>query len=118
MILNEMARIGYVDDLELIIWTDDPGNIPHFHIRDRSTHGDNFHCCVKITELEYFNHTGKEDKLNSKQRKNLVDFLNSTSKLGNIEVKNWDKVIMYWNDNNSSILLDSNTEMPNYLLLN
>lgn len=35
--LYEMARVGCFDDLEVIVWTDDPGKIPHFHIRDRST---------------------------------------------------------------------------------
>ena len=53
MILQEMARIGYVDNLELIIWTDDPGNIPHFHIRDRSTKGEKFNCCIRIDKAEY-----------------------------------------------------------------
>jgi len=115
--LMEIARIGFIDDLELFIWTDDPGNIPHFHIRDISTKGQKFNCCVRIDEPEYFKHTGKEDVLNSKQKKNLIQFLNSTSKLGTIEIKNWDKVIMYWNDNNSKIILPDDLPMPDYSLL-
>ena len=70
--LEEMARIGYIDNLEILIWTDDPGNIPHFHIRDRSTKGQEFNCCIRIDKPEYFIHTGKENKLNSKQIKNLI----------------------------------------------
>lgn len=117
MSLEEMARIGFIDNLEVLIWTDDPGNIPHFHIRDISTKGEKFHCCVRIDRPEYFKHTGKEDSLNSKQKKNLINFLNSTSKLGGIEIKNWDKVVMYWNDNNSNLILPDDLEMPDYNLL-
>lgn len=117
MPLEEMARIGFIDNLEIFIWTDDPGNIPHFHIRDISTKGDEFNCCVRIDKAEYFKHTGKEDVLNHKQKKNLIEFLNSTSKLGGIEIKNWDKVIMYWNDNNSKLILPDDLEMPDYNLL-
>lgn len=117
MILNEMARIGYIDDLELIIWTDDPGNIPHFHIRDKETKGNNFHCCIRLDEPSYFKHQGKMDVLNTKQKKKLINFLNSSSKMGNFEVKNWDKIIAYWNDNNSSVILPDDYPMPDYTLL-
>lgn len=117
MPLEEMARIGFIDNLEVLIWTDDPGNIPHFHIRDILTKGKKFHCRVQIDRPEYFKHTGKEDSLNSKQKKNLVNFLNSTSKLGGIEIKNWDKVVMYWNDNNSNLILPDDLEMSDYNLL-
>ena len=37
--LVEMARIGYADNLEIYVLTDDPGYIPHIHIRDRETKG-------------------------------------------------------------------------------
>ena len=32
--LYEMARAGYIDNLEIFVNTDDSGNIAHFHIRD------------------------------------------------------------------------------------
>lgn len=117
-ILNEMARVGYFDDFEIIIWTDNSGNIPHMHIRDRGTHGDKFHCCIRLDNPEYFSHGGKEDKLNSKQIKSLLNFLKSTSKIGKTEINNWDKVIMYWNDNNSNVILNDDTPIPDYKLLN
>ena len=75
--LTEMARIGFTDDMyEIYINTDDPGNIPHFHYR-KANEWDKFHTCIKIATAEYFHHTGKEDVLNSKQRKELVKFLSS-----------------------------------------
>ena len=117
MILQEMARIGYVDNLELIIWTDDSGNIPHFHLRDRSTKGEKFHSCIRIDKPEYFIHTGKENKLNSKQKKNLMAFLQQNTTLGTATITNWDKVIMYWNDNNSDVIIDSDIPIPDYTLL-
>ena len=85
MILNEMARIGYIDDLELIIWTDDPGNIPHFHIRDKETKGNNFHCCIRLDEPSYFKHQGKMDVLNAKQ--NEIYFTSGGSESDNIAIK-------------------------------
>ena len=39
-LLAEMARIGFIGkkgELEVYIRTNDPGNIPHFHVRDTST---------------------------------------------------------------------------------
>ena len=73
--LMEMASIGDLDNkLTIIIRMNDPGNIPHFHIVDKQTLGNKFHTCIKIETAEYFHHTGKEDVLNSKQRKLLVNY--------------------------------------------
>lgn len=50
-LLAEMARIGFIGkkgELEVYIRTNDPGNIPHFHVRDTSTMGTEFETCVRI----------------------------------------------------------------------
>ena len=66
--LLEMARVGDMDSkLAIYIRSNDPGNIPHFHIVDQVTMGDKFHTCIKIETAEYFHHTGKEDILNAVQ---------------------------------------------------
>ena len=89
--LTEMARIGFTDDgfevyintddgFEVYINTDDGGNIPHFHYRTKNTW--EFHTCIRLDIAEYFHHDGKEDILNSKQRKQLVKFLKQ-----NLEIK-------------------------------
>ena len=109
--LLEMASIGNIDNtLCVVIRMNDAGNIPHFHIMDKSTLGKKFHTCVKIETPEYFHHTGKVDVLNSKQRKSLVEFLKSSHRNGT----KWEMLIDLWNINNSTIKVDDNLDMPDY----
>lgn len=111
----EMAQIGGIDNnLIAYVRSNDPGNIPHFHIVDKTTLGSKFHTCVKIESPEYFHHTGKEDTLNSKQRKSLVNFLNSLTPL---EISHWKFLLLTWNTNNSNKKLSMDLPMPNYLEL-
>ena len=116
-ILNEMARVGFMGALEIWIRTDDPGNIPHFHIWDKNSKGQSFHTCVKIEKAEYFHHTGKEGILNTAQRKDLCEFLKSQC-AKNIRYKtNWEYLVSMWNDNNPNAILSENIEMPDYTQL-
>ena len=115
-LLQEMARIGYLDGYEIYIHTDDSGNIPHFHIWDRNSKGEKFHTCIQIKEPKYFHHTGKENILNSKQKKDLYNLLQLPYRK-NINITLWQHLIMSWNDNNSNILVDENQEMPDYTKL-
>ena len=113
--LMEMANIGSIDNkLVAIIRMNDPGNIPHFHIVDKATLGRDFHTCIKIEAPEYFHHEGKEDILNSKQRKNLNDFLKNKNELG---VTNWKYLVTTWNINNSSKNVDKDITQPDYTKL-
>lgn len=113
--LMEMANIGSIDNkLVAIIRMNDPGNIPHFHIVDKATLGRDFHTCIKIETPEYFHHEGKEDILNSKQRKNLNDFLKNKNELG---VTNWKYLVTTWNINNSSKNVDKDITQPDYTKL-
>lgn len=113
--LTERARIGFTDDgFEVYINTDDGGDIPHFHYRTKGTW--EFHSCIKIKSAEYFEHEGKESKLNSKQRRELVKFLNNIDKHDKTKT-NWQTLINEWNRNNSSQEVDENQSMPNYLNL-
>ena len=113
--LMEMANIGSIDNkLVDIIRMNDPGNIPHFHIVDKATLGRDFHTCIKIETPEYFHHEGKEDILNSKQKKNLNDFLKNKNELG---VTNWKYLVTTWNINNSSKNVDKDITQPDYTKL-
>lgn len=112
----EMARIGFTEDgFEIYVHTDDAGNIPHFHYRDRTTVGQQFHTCIRLDKPEYFHHTGKEDVLNSKQKKNLIKFLNSKARSG--WSTNFEKVIDEWNVNNSDVEISYDQPMPDYAKL-
>lgn len=117
--LCEMARVGYFfgEKYEVYVHTNDPGQEPHFHIRDTGTQGQNFHTCVKIKEAMYFRHSGKMDFMNARMRRELVGFLQSPPpKKKNVSFPtNWDKVIYEWNENNSTMLVDEDQAMPDYI---
>lgn len=116
--LNEMARIGFMDEFEIVIYTDDPGNIPHMHILDASTHGDNFSSCVKLESAEYFPHGGKYvDKFNSNQRKAFNEFMKSKPSRVTLYKTNYQYACEMWNGNNSKTTVDSTREQPDYTKL-
>lgn len=115
--LMEMARVGFINGkYEIYIHTDDPGNIPHFHIWDKETRGQNFHTCIKIITPEYFHHNGKENILNNKMKKELIEFLQLPSRNKRYST-NWEYLVSMWNDNNSNINIPENISMPNYMKL-
>ena len=113
--INEMARIGFIKDkteLEVYVNTDDGGELPHFHVRDKATRGDVFHCCVRFDAPMYFPHEGKRSIMNGKQRKALVDLLNSVDKDSGKTL--WWESLHEWNKNNSDVTVDLSTPMPDY----
>ena len=110
-ILTEMSQVGTFNKYTILVWTNDLGNIPHFHIVDTSTLGRSFHSCVKIELPEYFHHEGKTDTLNSRQRKALVDFL---EKPFDEDTSNWEYLIMTWNINGSGKRLSKKMPIPDY----
>ena len=114
-LMLEMAQIGKFDKNKFTVYvrSDDAGNIPHFHIVDTHTLGAEFHTCVEIRTNRYFHHTGKEDILNSKQRKALNEFLKDKHK--NKSFSNWSWLLQLWNDgNNSSVEVDELQIQPDY----
>lgn len=115
--LLEFAKIGTLTKkcYDIIVWTNDSGNIPHFHIIDSNTQGNIFNSCIRIDKAEYFNHEGKTDKLNSQLRKDLVNFLLSTDE--DLGISNWILLVSEWNRNNSNIKININTQMPDYIKL-
>lgn len=117
-LLLEMAKVGNFSDKAIYVRSNDGGNLPHFHVVDSSTLGNEFHSCIKLLEPEYFIHEGKEDKLNSSEKKRLVKFLksNSTSKRFS-SFTNWEVLVTLWNMNNSDRDIDEDAEMPDYTRL-
>ena len=116
--LNEMARVGDVLNCEVFVNSGE-GYIPHFHIWDNNTKGDEFHSCIRLDTCDYFSHTGKEDKLNAKLKKALVKFLTSKPNISKRVNFNsyWEVIIFLWNISNPGKEVDENLEMPNYLNL-
>ena len=124
--LLEMARVGYMGkrgEYEVYVRTDDPGHVPHFHLRDSATQGKNFETCIELKNNRYFLHGGYTDTLNSSQRKCLADFMEAPNEyFGN----NYVATVYAWNINNSTenikikkdehgriIMPDYRTIMPN-----
>lgn len=105
-------KIGETGNYEVWVYDKEGNGIPHFHIVNKE---DNFSCCIKILECDYFIHTGKEDTLNAKLKKSLVTFLTKPHrKLKGIT--NWQYVCACWDDNNSRYELPEEIydNMPDY----
>lgn len=113
------TRVGYLYDcFQIFVDTDDCSNIPHFHYKD-SVGWSTFHTCICIESATYFHHDGKEDVLNSKQRRELQEFMESPISLNRYKEKfsnNWELVCFLWNLNNSNVEV-SDCEQPDYTLL-
>lgn len=123
--IEGMSRIGELpmrgSSFEIYVNTDDPGKIPHFHIRDKKD-WTFFHTCIKIASPEYFHHDTKLDVLNSKEKKALDDFMHQPCKNRRYQDKlanmtNWDLVCLLWDINNSDVEIDEGIQQPDYNLL-
>ena len=112
--LYEMAQIGKIGGLYVLIFSDE-GMVPHFHISDKPNPKEsNFSSAVKIQIPEYFPHGGHyEDKLSSKQKKQLMKFLNTID----TGLSNWEFLLRTWNKNNSCNKVNLYTELPDYTTL-
>ena len=114
--LGEMAKVGTFYNIEIFVRTNDPGKIPHFHFLDKNKDKDN-EGCIRIDRPEYFDHEGKKLHLNSSQRKEMVEFLKSSYRRKSLGITNWEYLVLLWNDNNSDVEIDDDTEMPDYTKL-
>ena len=70
------------------------GPIPHFHIFSRDK---KFNTCIRIYENFYFSHGGKyKDIFNSKQCKQLNEYLKQDYTKGRVKITIWDEIIFSW----------------------
>lgn len=117
--ITGMARAGFTkDNYEVYVNTDDGDNIPHFHYRLKSD-WNKFHTCIRLDSPEYFHHNGKEDVLNSSQKKNLQKFLSSQVTLSRYKGKfenNFELLCFLWDINNSNVQSDD-WALPDYTTL-
>ena len=114
--LMEMATVGEIKGYTIIVWMNDNGNIPHFHVVDSNTLGKQFHTCIEIQQPKYFHHNGKEDVLNSKLRKELMSFFSAKDPDG-VFSTNWDALLYEWNKNNRRKTVDRSLPLPDYTQL-
>lgn len=120
--IEEMARIGRAGDLEIYVWTNDAGSIPHVHVtnnepKNKATRID---ACVQLEKAAYFEHGMHLGMLNASQRKELNRFMHSPHKSGKLGT-NYEYAVILWNDNNSGkdVILDrdddGNVIVPDYI---
>lgn len=117
----DIARIGYMNQFEVIILTDDTDFIPHVHITDINTKGRIFNCSVMLEDSDYTSQ--KVNTFDDKQCKEFDEFMKQPHR--NIHFRNnYEYAVNLWNDNNSSsyvqIVEDDNGDiiMPDYKRLN
>ena len=121
--LNEMARVGFIDgQLEVYVWTDDAGYIPHVHVRDTNSKGKDFETCIKLETNEYFLHGQYTDKMNSAQRNAFYDFMKEPCR--NLKYQNnYELALEMWNLNNSNTIVTPHYDeyghiiIPNYKII-
>lgn len=113
--IDEMAQIGITRGLEIRVWTNDPGNIPHVHVRDSATGGKKLDACVRLDKAAYFKHGPHQDELNVSQRKTFDAFMRKPLKDDPFP-NNYEYAVYEWNRNNSkakiSIEKDADGLMP------
>ena len=122
--IEDMARIGWLEPqkIDVYVYTDDPGQIPHIHIRtyrkgSQPKKGD-IDCCVMLEEARYFNHGSHQDELNFSLRKKLNDFMHSIDEDDGITY--YELACKEWNRNNSDVRVkakkdeEGNVIIPDY----
>lgn len=114
--LFEMAACGYTEGMYLVIFTNDGGWVPHFHVfNNQNPKKTTVNACLKLETPEYFKHGNHTDILNAKQVKQLVKFLKSEMRP---DMTWWQHLVDTWNSNNSKQELPYNLPMPDYTSLN
>lgn len=114
-----MTRIWYypigTKSVEVYVHTDDPGKVPHFHVRKKGNGRFEWGVCIRYDSCDYFSHERYRGKLPSKKNVKELD-----SMLRTIDIRDrgrrtfWEKCVDGWNDNNSDIELDLDIEQPDY----
>lgn len=113
-LLCEMAHVGYIKNKFEVCVHSKEGPIPHFHVWDIPD-GERFHACIRFDKPEYFDHQGKDDHLNSKDKKDLKEFLNSKPVKPKGPFKTyWEILVFMWSISNPDKDLGMDYPMPDY----
>ena len=100
--LLEYARVGFMDGVfEVYVHTDDGGNIPHVHVRDRATRGRKFETCVELKTNNYFLHGKYKSVMNNEMARQFAEFMEERPKNTKYQ-NNYELSVDMWNLNNSN----------------
>ncbi len=112
---QEIAKVGSFNNIEINIWTNDPGVIPCFRFKDLSNNNEG---CIQLPQADYFVYDKYNAVLNPSQKIELLNFLKSDfDKSSRFVGTNWDYLILMWNMNNPTRQMDEDIKMPDYLKL-
>ena len=112
---SDFARIGDIDDnLEVSVGSRNGELLPHFHVWDKGTRGENFHVRIEIGRNAYFGYGRNDAVLDFRQRKMLVDFLNRKPQRTDAFSSHWDAILTLWNLSDSAIVVDETLPTPDY----
>ncbi len=116
MRLNETARIGRMDDLEVVVYTDDVKYIPHVHVIDSATRGHAFDVGIQLETNKYIPHGSRRDTLDSELCKAFNDFMNEPHR--NVHYRNnYEYALNMWNDNNSNSYIQLREDANNDIII-
>lgn len=101
---NGRVSIGglfYNKKLEIYIWDNDKIKEPHFHILDKETLGQKFHCRILLKKAKYVE--GEDCKLSKRQIKSLIEcFKRIDSATKPMNMNCWTLTVWHWNRNNKN----------------
>lgn len=118
---DNLSRIGFMGQYDVIIYADEIVDIPHVHVIDKATRGKNFDTSISLISADYFRYDS-HNILNAREIKHFAEFMLEPSR--NIHYRNnYEAAVNLWNDNNSKsyvqIVEDENGNIiaPDYTLL-
>ena len=112
----EMAKVADFRGYKLWVWTNDEGQIPHFHIIKGKPTAPTFDACVQFKVAEYYPHGGKHtDKLPRNHLKDFVSLLKSQDPYALGTQSIWQTLIIEWNRNDNKVQVPATTPMPDFM---
>jgi hypothetical protein len=119
----DTSRVGMMDTYDVVVYTDDVCQIPHLHVIDKATRGQEFDSRISLNQASYVLQNGHSDKLDAPICVRFNQFMHEPSR--NVHYRNnYEAAVNLWNDNNedSHIPLleteESEIIIPNYASLN
>lgn len=118
--IEARSRVAYINkntnpeeksEIELYIYTDDPGQIPHMHIHIQGQHD----VCIRFDSPNYFSHEKNNNTVSSKVAAWIDAILRITD---DDDQTLWKFAVKSWNSNNSGSKLPLDLEQPDYTKLN
>jgi hypothetical protein len=119
----DMSRIGMMGAYDVVVYTDDVCQVPHLHVIDKATRGQEFDSRISLNRASYVLQDGHSDKLVASICARFNQFMREPSR--NVHYRNnYEAAVNLWNDNNgnSHISLCETEEneviIPDYSSLN